>query len=531
MKHTFKQRVLVTIAVLLAGAICGMVVSSLITTALALKLAQYRLRQDATQLIAAHTAFRDEAYTLLTAMNASPYPFCSDAEIAWFRKLVFNAEYYRDAGRIRDGKIVCSAALGRDNLPQTRHFPAVSLADGMGLLNHFSPYDPGEQRVSACQIGDSYVDLDPGASKRLDLITRNRSLTVIDAVTHKPTHPGRPLPAAERVPTASEWDGRVGQILYATRCDSRNLTCMTAYVTIPEALSAHRSILIFCVALGGLIGALFGCGWAFFNLREKSLELQLRHAILKDHLRVVYQPIVDVVSGRIVGAEALARWSDENGSPALPEVFIRLAEERGFVGAITKGVLRRALRDFAPLLAAHPDFRLSVNVAAADLSDPLFLPLLEQSLAREAVLARSLTIEITENSTARHEVAMETIRKLRQRGHAVHIDDFGTGYSSLAYLRDLAIDAIKIDRSFTQSIGTQAVTLGILPQILAMAQALNLSVIAEGVETRAQADYFAAAQQPILAQGWLFGPPVTIELFLLRMAKAQTNASPSSDAA
>jgi sensor c-di-GMP phosphodiesterase-like protein len=108
---------------------------------------------------------------------------------------------------------------------------------------------------------------------------------------------------------------------------------------------------------------------------------------------------------------------------------------------------------------------------------------------------------------------METIVSLRQRGHSVHIDDFGTGYSSLSYLHDLSVDAIKIYQFFTRAIGTGAVILAILPPILAMAEALNLQVVVEGVGTEQQADYFAGSHQPVPAQGWFFGRPVEVDEF------------------
>jgi sensor c-di-GMP phosphodiesterase-like protein len=134
-----------------------------------------------------------------------------------------------------------------------------------------------------------------------------------------------------------------------------------------------------------------------------------------------------------------------------------------------------------------------------------------------------LAIEITESSTAKHQAARDAILRLRQRGHSVHVDDFGTGYSSLSYLHDLSVDTIKIDRSFTQAIGTQAVTIGILPQILAMAAVLKLKVIVEGVETSQQASYFADADESILAQGWLFGRPVPVEAFQSLLANDDEN--------
>src|ERR1039458_4205811 len=158
-------------------------------------------------------------------------------------------------------------------------------------------------------------------------------------------------------------------------------------------------------------------------------------------------------------------------------IFIKIAEEHGFVGEVTKKILRRSLLAFAETLRSHTDFRLSVNVSGADLVDPGFLPMLDETLMRAKVDAKSLVIEITERSTSENAVAMETIRELRRREHRVHIDDFGTGYSNLDKLLYLFADTIKIDKAFTGVIGTESVAVAILPQILAMAKSLNLEVI------------------------------------------------------
>jgi sensor c-di-GMP phosphodiesterase-like protein len=148
--------------------------------------------------------------------------------------------------------------------------------------------------------------------------------------------------------------------------------------------------------------------------------------------------------------------------------------------------------------------------------------MLDQALEDAHVDAPSLTVEITESSTAHHDVAIETILALRRRGHSVHIDDFGTGFSSLSYLHDMAVDAIKIDRSFTKSVGTDAANAAILPKILSMAEALSLRVVVEGIETESQAAFFVATGQQILGQGWLYGRPVTIEEFQHRLAENES---------
>jgi sensor c-di-GMP phosphodiesterase-like protein len=154
--------------------------------------------------------------------------------------------------------------------------------------------------------------------------------------------------------------------------------------------------------------------------------------------------------------------------------------------------------------------------------------MLNRSLELATISASSLALELTERCTAGSEQAIEAIEKLRQIGLGVHIDDFGTGYSSLSYLHALSIDAIKIDRSFTKAVGTEAVTVAILPQILSMAETLNLRVIVEGIETEQQAAYFATNNRPILAQGWLFGHPVPPEQFLRLLAEEDVKAPASA---
>ncbi|MGB6688170.1 MAG: EAL domain-containing protein [Terracidiphilus sp.] len=270
-----------------------------------------------------------------------------------------------------------------------------------------------------------------------------------------------------------------------------------------------------------LAGCALGLIWTVLHRRNFSMEQQLRRAIAKGRLQVVYQPIVNLCSEQIIGAEALARWTDDEGHAVSPEVFIHIAEERGFVNEIMRLVMERSLNDFREIFSLRPEFRLSVNVAAADLSDPKLLPFLDSALERSGVPRKNLAIEITETTAARGEAAIETIRRLRRAGHQVHIDDFGTGYSSLSYLSDLSVDAIKIDRAFTQAIGTDSATLAILPQILAMAKALELQVIVEGIENVRQAVYFSNCERAVYGQGWLYGRPVPLPEFRLMLAARQ----------
>jgi len=516
---------LITLAVTVIAGVSGLVGGYQVAIAIAGRVAEIRLEEYANRIMADGEASSAELRTVLAAVSASRDAYCSNAEIGYFRALIFESEYVKDAGRMRDGKIECSAGLGRLERPRAQPEADFVQQDGTEIYTSLSPYRNGDLTTIALKLGESYVVFTPLTRMHLEPAPMHFIETATDSPTQRQrrllgerVEAGVPLPSADGTE-------RLGDDLYVTRCSIRYFNCVTAYAAIPEIIAANREKVAGCTGLCGLVGVCVGLLLSQLYRRNKSVEQQLRRAIRGDRLDVVYQPVVAPSTGRIVGAEALARWTDEGGTAVGPDVFVRLAEERGFVGEITTLVVRHVLADFGETLRGRPDFRVSINVAAADLADPGFLPMLERALTAAGVAARSLVIEITESSTARRDVAIETIRCLRLRGHSVHIDDFGTGYSSLAYLHELSVDAIKIDRAFTQAIGTGAVTVAILPQILAMAGALKLGVVAEGVETQEQAAYFAAAGLPVALQGWLFGRPVAAGVFR-RLLGAERKAAP-----
>jgi sensor c-di-GMP phosphodiesterase-like protein len=207
----------------------------------------------------------------------------------------------------------------------------------------------------------------------------------------------------------------------------------------------------------------------------------------------------------------LIRWSDQAGVPVAPDVFIPIAEEAGFVDEVTAWVLHRATSELGPLLRHRPELTLSVNVAASDMNGEKLVTLLEATVREAGIRPDQITLELTERSTAELGQVQRSIQKLSGIGYQVHIDDFGTGFSNLSYLDQLAVGAIKVDRAFTRTIGTEAVTASILPQILTMAEALHVDVIVEGVETLAQRDFLHATGKPLRAQGWHFSRPMNAD--------------------
>lgn len=453
-----------------------------------------------------------EALDVLAQMNTSRYPQCSEAELDSFRRLILKSHFVKDAGRMRGQQLACSAIIPAADLPDTKYTPAFVGVFNDLLYNSIDSLRIGSLIPIVMRKGDFYVALDP--YQRDDIPG-----TIQFSLAMKNIPPGRsnylggnPMPASREVLTTDGY-GRAGSNLYATKCSRIGPVCITAYISIRGALAGQQQLLWTWLLGGALLGVCVAGVLAFLRKRTQGIEQQLRRAIRQDKLHVVYQPLVDLTTREVVGAEALVRWSDEDGLAISPEVFVKIAEQRGFVNQVTELVVRHVLLGFAVYLSEHPEFRVNVNVSALDLADPSLLSMLEHALRRASVSPRSVGIELTESATARRQIAIDSISQLRQRGHQVFIDDFGTGYSSLAYLRDLSVDGIKIDKSFTQTVGTNSVTEGIVPQILAMATALNLSVVAEGIETETQYGYYLGTAMHLTAQGWLFGHPLPLGEF------------------
>ena len=513
MKNNQWQRVLISRAATIAMVACGLAVGYLLGHAIALQQATDSLDQYLKLAEAQDDASFAEARSTLSVLNNSQFPSCSDAEVSYFREVLFRSKHLKDVGRIYAGKINCSAVAGRLAQAIGPFKPESRQSDGLIAYSDLTPMRDNSPQRSALQQGSAYAVFTSYLPPSVGPIPLALSRSTQEAALKRSSLPAVAASQDNPLPLTANGSGRLGNTLYATWCSTLHVNCVTASTSVSQALRHGIVTLLTSTLAGGLLGVLFGMAFSLAYSRSRDLCQQLRRAVEHDELQLVYQPIVDLSTRQIVGAEALARWSDEDGNLVEPEVFVGIAEQLGFVGGITKAVLHRALHDFSKTFHTHPAFRLSINVAGADLVDPNFLPMLDDTLKRAKVKPENLVIEITERSAANGEEAMETIRNLRRMGHSIHIDDFGTGNSNLDKLLYLFADTIKIDKAFTKVIGTESVAVAILPQILAMAKSLNLEVVVEGVETSYQADYFAPSEQKIYGQGWLYGHPVTADHF------------------
>ena len=228
-------------------------------------------------------------------------------------------------------------------------------------------------------------------------------------------------------------------------------------------------------------------------LERMKLEHAMRHALERGHMQVHYQPQVAMASGAIVGAEALLRWTDPQLGPVAPARFIPLAEESGYIVTLGAWVLAQAVAEAARLRAAGTPLVVSVNVSALEFRQAGFVGRIAGLLAQHALPARWLQLELTESVLLQDAEEMrQVLAALAELGIGLAIDDFGTGYSSLAYLRDLRIERLKIDKSFVDGLPQNEGSRAIVQAILSMGAALGIQVVAEGVETAQQRELLAA---------------------------------------
>jgi len=238
--------------------------------------------------------------------------------------------------------------------------------------------------------------------------------------------------------------------------------------------------------------------------RATQLEQALRNAIIADAIEVHFQPIVSLANNAPVGFEALARWNDPDLGFVSPAVFVPLAEERGFIDALSEALLRKAAE---AALAWPRDLFLSFNLSSAQLMDPGTSSSVLAILARVGLDPHRLELEITETAVmSSAETAHQIIGDLRAAGVRISLDDFGTGQSSLGRLRDFIFDKVKIDRAFVSRINSDKASEHIIKAILAMCEGLDLEVVAEGIEDSLEAEKLRALGCG-MGQGYFYGKP------------------------
>lgn len=286
-----------------------------------------------------------------------------------------------------------------------------------------------------------------------------------------------------------------------------------------ETLQKHADIAMYAAKDNGRNAfAFFSAEMTNEALDRRKMGEALRNALKNNELFLVYQPQLNLETGTLVGVEALLRWRHPDKGLISPAQFIPLAEETGLINSIGEWVLRCACQqNKAWQEAGYPSFRVGVNLSAHQMKKPELVNRVDQILEETGLDPCWLELEITESLIMENAAKNnQTLGEFKSRGIHLAIDDFGTGYSSLSYLKNFKVDRIKIDRSFVGQLPKDLDDSAIVETILAMAKALQLEVVAEGVETQEQLD-FLKARNCHSVQGFYLGRPMPAEALAEQM--------------
>lgn len=461
---------------------------------------------------------------------ADPNP-CSEQNRRLMRRLEIESVHIERLGYAVGNKLVCSSAGPAGEQGQGADMGPAAYDSGIGTMIHpsveFPLLAPGSRFLVSTHKKTGYT-----AAVHRDLplqVFLDRpevSLGVFSRVSRLPVvSRGDFDPAWVKTPPRTRGaEFSDGRYLVAIRPSTKYT--FSAYAAIPtisinEGLRRTAMVL---VPIGLLAGVILAYAVLYLARQQLALPAVLKVALKRNEFFLVYQPIIELVGGQCVGAEALIRWRRPNGELVRPDLFIPVAESAGLIHDITKRMMELVARDAASLLQTRKDLHIAINLSAIDLEKPETSRLLRDLIQKMNVQPENLIVEATEGGFMQADVARRIMDDIHALNIRIAIDDFGTGYSSLSYLEKFRLDYLKIDKSFVDTIGGETATSHVARHIIEMAKALKLEMIAEGVETEAQLKYLQ--QRGVqYAQGWYFAKAMPFAEFATYVAKTEKRAA------
>ncbi|CAD5353243.1 putative cyclic di-GMP phosphodiesterase PdeB [Enterobacter cancerogenus] len=454
----------------------------------------------------------DQAKGALNHLQTLSYPPCSPLHLREMRRVAFASRYIQEVIYAENLEPRCSSL---EQTSSTAPFPPpmrtthdgydawLTTQNDLGFNHYMAVMGKGNYLVMIDP--DLLVDVIPFGAVRMDAALIGHSNHVVfassDTLDPQIRHQLETL-----TPARLQFNG---SMYVAKSVPDLGVTVVTWAALKPLEASWHRQ-LIFWLPFGILVSLLAALFVLRILRRLQSPKNRLQDALISRDFVVHYQPIVDLESGKVVGAEALSRWPQPDGSSLSPDIFVPLAEQTGLISQLTQQVIEKVFEDMGHWLHLHPDQHISINLAPADLTSGKIPPLLHSLLNKWEVHPRQIALELTERGFADPKVSIPALAAFRRAGHAIYIDDFGTGYSSLSYLQDLDVDTLKIDKSFVDALEYKNVT----PHIIEMAKSLKLAMVAEGIETEGQLAWLHRHGVQY-GQGWYYSKALPKVEFIL----------------
>jgi sensor c-di-GMP phosphodiesterase-like protein len=448
---------------------------------------------------------------MLAAFDEMQMPRCSEEHLRALQEAAISRPYIRAIGYWQAIERRCGVGFLPEGLKPAR---ADRIYDS-GVIAWWPSLQTqvGGVQLFLMRYGDHDVAIDPRLLLNLGSMQDRQAVLWVEKLRMSALPWDIELPKPDSLRVGVTVDRENGRVLSRFSRNAILPIDVVAVEPIGNFWSRHGQIL----AIGAGAALLLVIAWLYaitrYSRYQLSMAAELKQALASGKIHVCYQPVIDLTSGRCVGAEALARWQRGNGEQVSPDVFIPVAEKNGLIQDVTLSVLRTAVLDFARVCSEFAGIGVNVNLSADDLKNDRIARELSDILAATKLPSETIKLEITERALINSDAARSMIRQLRNQGHQVAVDDFGTGYSSLSYLQSFELDVLKIDKSFVSAIGMEAATSQVIVHVIAMAKSLGLQAIAEGIETPAQVGWLVV-QGVTLGQGFLFSKPLVLEDFI-----------------
>ncbi len=457
-------------------------------------------------------------------VTAHPTDPCSDANIALMAKIDISSSLLQTIGHVADDRLMCSS-LGRHGAGLPLGSPDYVTAKGAKVRLHVElPIAPDQHFIVLERDGyAAVVHLDLPLAVKTD---EEGAFLAIFSLQHRVIIDSRGDFETAWVKAITDSDetriSHANHVIAVAKSKTRDIGALVGIPTSQLDARTERLTAIL-LPIGIVAGFLLSFLIVHFAKQQLAFPTAIKAALKRKEFFLAYQPVVELQTGRWVGVEALIRWRNDSGEMIRPDLFIPVAEETKLIQDITKQVIELVRADAAEIFRIAPGFHIAINLSASDLTSDGTAEQLKELISGTGAKPHQIIVEVTERGFIKTDVARQVIGQIRTHGAAVAVDDFGTGYSSLSYLESFDLDYLKIDKSFIDSIGTDAATGQVVFHIIEMARSLRLRMVAEGVETEKQAAILRERGVEF-AQGWLFAKPMELSPLLRELSKRRGSA-------
>ncbi|MGR0278721.1 EAL domain-containing protein [Marinomonas dokdonensis] len=466
-----------------------------------------------------------QIYQTIGLIDALGESSCDAPYLSSLQEILSHHYLIEDAGRIVGDKIMCAAKIGVFEPPKVIQYEVSTMSairDIRVLMTKSGVFYSGERRailnyknffitlVPTVYLGVESPDEHSGA------VFKNYETGEVIRVFH---NIDRQMAASfyERQQNYPDFLLLPDQSIRVELCSETYRYCIDGIDFKLGIFDIAFSKVLYLVFLSFILAYAIYISIHYIKNIKGSLKYRLSYAIQNNKIYPLYQPKINLKTGKIVGVEALARWQDEVLGAVSPDTFIALAEDLKLIKTLTKQITRAVLQDAKEILARNEDFTVSLNLSVQDLVDAGFLRFIEDEVEKQGIRRQQIILEIAERCATESESLSSSAHDFYIKGYQISLDDFGTGFCNLSWLSKLESDEIKIDRMFTHSIGSNSVGLITLDGICQLLSNFHMKVVFEGIETQQEVDYIMAKSPDAIGQGWLFAkamPMADIKLLL-----------------